>query len=100
MEKTTLKTFIYYVKQYLKKFLMSELSKRLFGAALTGLKGYIFSFAVSEIVWPYTEKILNAFAVKGYLIKDKVSGYIIAKKIDKARDNNDSNSYDDIIDKL
>ena len=91
------KKFFPILKSYLKKLLVNRLSIAIFGRLLAGWEGYLFSFITSKVVWPYAEKILNRLAVEGAFIYDKIEGKIIVRKIEKARQENDSEAYDDII---
>jgi hypothetical protein len=99
---TKLAKFWSRVKPALLKFLKTELTKKALAKILgSSVAGGFYGWAISYLVSLGVEKVLEPsieFLVrKGLLFTDKETGKIAFKKLEKAKDENDEDTYTNII---
>jgi len=89
-------------KPALLKFLQKELVKKLLlkvvGSAYVGgiylwVANYLVNIGMERVIEPVVELLVR----KGFLIVEKTSGKIAFKRLQKAKDENDEDTYVDII---
>lgn len=72
--------------------------KALLGSATAGgIKGWIIKYVVTELFEEVAEPLIKLSIRKGLLVHDKIEGKIKIKKINKAKDENDADTYWDTI---
>lgn len=72
--------------------------KKLLGSAMAGgFKGWLVKFIAEYLFEEIAEPVIKLAIRKGFLVVDKISGHITVKKINKAKENNDEDSYVDSI---
>lgn len=93
--------------QALKKTIFDQLKgagvklalKKLLGtAAMGGFKAWIVKFIAEELIEEIGIPVANWILQKGGQVIYRSQGKIFVKRIDDARENNDSEAYDDVID--
>lgn len=93
--------------QALKKVVFEQLKgagvklalKKLLGtAAMGGVKAWVIKFIAEDLIDEIGIPVANWILQKSGQIVYKFEGKIFVKRIDDARENNDSEAYDDVID--
>lgn len=96
MKLATLKTIVI---QYLKSAAVKAALLKFLGSAVSGgWKAWIIKFIVAELFEEIAEPIIKAsFRQVGYAY-DRVDGEIKVKKLNKAREDDDKETYNSIVD--
>lgn len=88
------------IYELLKSLAIKEATKRIFGAAVGGIKGFIVSLLIDYVfkkgVIPASNWVIRKIK-KGYY---KTEGFFKKKKLVKAKEEKNEEKYNDIIDDL
>ena len=79
------------------KFVKAALKKVLGSAAAGGFTGWLVKYIAIELFEEVFEPLIRYGIRKGLLVVDKIDGNIKAKKIEKAKDDNDEDAYRNTI---
>ena len=85
---------IFFNKERILKFLKEKATKKiiikLFGtAAMGGIKGWLISFVVNELIEEVEEHVVDPLIRKTYLIVDSVEGKTVYKRVKHAKSNSE-----------
>ena len=75
------------------EFIKLALKKVLGSAAMGGFKAWLVKFIATELFEEVAQPIIEMSIRKGFYVYDKIDGHIKVKKIEKAKESNDRDSY-------
>jgi hypothetical protein len=82
------------------RFIKLALKKLLGSGAALGFKGWLITFIATELFEELAVPFLNYLKRKGMLVYDRTQGRIKVKKLEKAKEENNEDRYDDIVDSI
>ncbi len=88
------------VDQLKGKFVTLALKKFLGSGAALGIKGWIVQYIATHLFEEVAVPFLDYIYRKGWLLYDREQGKIKYKKLVKAKERNDEDTYNDVIDSV